>query len=269
MRFFFAFFKLTKIQIAIFSSFTMFFFAPFNKENFYLFFSLFLFIQAALSLNSIQEIKIDTLMKRTQSRPLVTKEIDLNTAYIITFFLFFISSFLALYKGYIIPLLVMITGAFLYNILYTPLKIKYISGYIFGFLSGAIPPFTGLISSKEEFKLSLILFFLFFILWQIQHTLVLQRINLEDLKRANIYFFPLIESNFALKKFLFFLSAIVSIFSSIYFFNIWHPYFILINFLYFIFSLYFILKNLYNYLLKTLNIFLFSLCLLSIFCNSL
>jgi protoheme IX farnesyltransferase len=136
---------------------------------------IFMLAAGAVSLNGLQEIYVDTLLRRTSGRPLasgvMSRAAGLRQAQI-------------LLAGGIIILLVSFStpgpavagcvAVILYNAVYTPLKYRTIWAIIPGALCGAIPPYIGWLAAGGEPVSALIgAAAMLLALWQIPHFLLI------------------------------------------------------------------------------------------------
>ncbi|SDP63079.1 protoheme IX farnesyltransferase [Desulforhopalus singaporensis] len=139
------------------------------------------------SLNSIQERKIDSTMKRTASRPLVNGRIRVCQAFVQALLLL-VAGGMLIYLGSSGSWLVTMIGCFaivLYNGVYTPLKQSTPYALIPGAVCGALPPCIGWLGSGGELFSypHWLLFFLFF-LWQVPHFWLITLYHKNDYKNS-------------------------------------------------------------------------------------
>lgn len=222
-------------------------------------------VSMALSLNSIQDKDVDSMMQRTKFRPLVTNEISLFTAYLLTFSLLLISFVFMLFIRNFPIFLIMLIGVFIYNFFYTPLKKKFLFGYFIGFFAGMVPPLIGFLATSSKINVYHIYVFTFFVLWQILHTLVIHKIYLEDFQRAKLPLFPFVKDNHLLKIIFYLLTIVISIPISIFFLYKGIYAILFLDLLFFLISFHFINRNKEKFFLKVLNFYLLFICLLSVY----
>jgi len=121
------------------------------------------------SMNQYSESEADSIMKRTNRRPIPTKKITGKNALISSLLFFTAGSILLLLNGFV-PFLLGAFNAFLYNVVYTRLKKVTLLSIIPGALVGAIPPLIGFSASGAQFlNQGIIGFSLFMFLWQLPH----------------------------------------------------------------------------------------------------
>ena len=148
-----------------------------------------LLVGAANGLNQVYEVNIDALMDRTKYRPLPTKRIPVHYALIFSLLLGFLGClFLALinFKCAFFGLL----SAFIYVLIYTPLKtVTPLSGFI-GAFPGATPFMLGWVAVTNKFGLEAGILFSIQFIWQFPHFWSIAWIRYEDYKRAGINLLP-------------------------------------------------------------------------------
>jgi heme o synthase len=131
---------------------------------------IFLLACGASALNQIQELKIDTRMKRTENRPLPAGTISLSAAWLVTLGFFILGS-LVLYLGPGVPtLLIGLSTSFWYNAIYTPLKKITAFAAVPGSVVGALPPLAGYVAGGGDLaNFSTMVLGIFFFIGQIPH----------------------------------------------------------------------------------------------------
>ena len=144
----------------------------------------FLTAGGAAALNHFLERNIDKLMKRTQDRPLPSGKISPTVAAIIGFALLFSGlGILWIWTNSWVVFLSFLT-AFLYVLVYTPLKqISWINTFV-GAIPGAIPPLAGWVAVAGH--LDPVAWQLFWILyfWQMPHFFAIAWALKDDYERA-------------------------------------------------------------------------------------
>ncbi|CAL4323165.1 Protoheme IX farnesyltransferase [Buchnera aphidicola (Chaitophorus sp. 3695)] len=155
----------------------------------------FFMIACGCVLNNILDIKNDKKMKRTKKRVLVNKYISINSAYIFSFFLFFLGSLTLLLFLNKLVYMISLFGLFIYVIIYTILlKKKSQYATIIGALSGSCPIIIGYFSIEHYFNFISIILFLIHFFWQIPHSYAIYLIYLKDYKKAKIPVFPIVNN---------------------------------------------------------------------------
>ena len=148
-----------------------------------------LLVGAANGLNQVYEVNTDALMHRTKGRPLPTKRIPLENALVFSLMLGFLGviclaliNFRCAFFGSL--------SAFIYVLMYTPLKtISPISGFI-GAFPGATPFMLGWVAVTDQFGLETGILFAIQFLWQFPHFWSIAWIRYEDYQRAGINLLP-------------------------------------------------------------------------------
>jgi protoheme IX farnesyltransferase len=144
-------------------------------------------------LNMVMERDTDSLMKRTQNRPLPSGRILPGEATIFGAFLSFCG---VLYLGISVNLLTALL-AFLtlsgYLFLYTPLKIKTSLSTWIGAVPGALPTLMGWAAARGEITFESLILFSVLYLWQLPHFLSLAWLYREDYARAGFPMLPVLD----------------------------------------------------------------------------
>ena len=140
-------------------------------------------------LNQVYEVNIDALMDRTKNRPLPTKRITLNAAFIFSLILGFLGIFILSTINFrcaffgSLSCLIYVAG-------YTPLKTNTpLSGFI-GAFPGAMPFMLGWVAVSNQFSLETGILFAIQFLWQFPHFWSIAWIRYLDYKKANIQLLP-------------------------------------------------------------------------------
>jgi protoheme IX farnesyltransferase len=134
---------------------------------------LFLAISASV-MNQIQEIDIDSSMKRTRNRPLPTGRIGIREARLYFYFCLAAGSFLLFAGGNLVAALTGLFTVLWYNGIYTNAKRLTEYAIIPGALTGALPPFIGWIAAGgAASEHQIISVGLLFFVGQIPHFLLL------------------------------------------------------------------------------------------------
>ncbi len=148
-----------------------------------------LLVGASNGLNQVYEVNVDKLMERTKNRPLPTKRISINNAFIFSlilglvgvFFLALINSRCAIFGA---------LSSLIYVMGYTPLKTTTpISGFI-GAFPGAMPFMLGWVAVKGYFGLETGILFAIQFLWQFPHFWSIAWVRYADYQNAGIKLLP-------------------------------------------------------------------------------
>ena len=144
--------------------------------------------------NQILEIKTDTLMSRTKSRPLPVQIISKIEAIIFCAIIGTLGLFLLYtinYKSMMLGLFSMIV----YVLIYTPLKQKSAIAVFVGAIPGSIPPLLGYVAVSNDFGLEPGVLFMLQFFWQFPHFWALAWKLDEDYQKAGFRLLPSIEKN--------------------------------------------------------------------------
>ena len=146
---------------------------------------------AAAIINHVVDQKIDSLMDRTKSRPLVNGSIKPLHAIYFALFLSF-SSIILLYilvnqLTALLTLLSIIIYSFIYSVYLKNLTSQNI---VIGGIAGAMPPLLGWTSITNQIEPFPIILFLIIFLWTPPHFWALAVYKYDDYKKANIPMLP-------------------------------------------------------------------------------
>lgn len=194
--------ELTKFRITFFVSLTTFvgYILHNGKIDFNFIlptFGVLILASGASALNEYQERKLDSKMKRTNSRPIPSCRITANNALFVSISLVLLGSLVL----FIHDPLVMMIGVFTllwYNGIYTPIKKKTSLAIIPGALVGALPPVIGWVASGGQlFDDKILGFALFMFIWQIPHFWLLVLLYDDQYKKAG---FPTLSKIFTFNQ---------------------------------------------------------------------
>ena len=148
----------------------------------------------ANALNQFLERDLDAKMKRTESRPLPSRRIPEEHAFIFGI-LFSITGvfFLSFLVNFLTGFLAIITLVS-YLLCYTPLKGKTSLCTLVGAISGAMPPLMGWTAVRGELSLEAWVLFSILFLWQLPHFLAIAWVCREDYARANLPMLPVLDA---------------------------------------------------------------------------
>lgn len=139
--------------------------------------------------NQILEREEDSLMKRTQNRPLVTQEISVVNAVVLCIVFLLVGSYFLLSINTASFLLGL--GAFIsYSFVYTPLKSRTPWAVFVGAFPGAIPPMLGAIAQTGSFGFIPGLLFFVQFMWQFPHFWAIAWAMHDDYLRAGYFLLP-------------------------------------------------------------------------------
>lgn len=144
--------------------------------------------------NQIIERDLDAIMKRTKIRPLPTKKISVNVAFVIGLLM----ALLGLWCLYMINIKTALFSAismFLYTCVYTPLKLRSPLSVFVGAIPGAIPFMLGWVAVDGEFGVETGALFLIQFLWQFPHFWSIAWMLDDDYKKAGFKMLPTNKKN--------------------------------------------------------------------------
>ena len=142
-------------------------------------------------INHIFDVHLDSLMKRTSSRPIVKGYITRTQAIIFSVALFALGSFLLLY--FTNPLTSILTAAtfVFYGFIYTKyLKFMTSQNIVIGGLAGAMPPLLGWTAVTNTIDPNALLLVLIILVWTPPHFWSLAIHKVEDYKEAGVPMLP-------------------------------------------------------------------------------
>ena len=147
------------------------------------------------TLNHYLEREADGYMVRTQNRPLPAKLISPYVALIYGILMTIGGSILLLLKVNMLTGFLALLTAFLYALVYTPLKkITWLNTSI-GSIPGALPIIGGWTAARGEINTMALVLFGIMYLWQHPHFYAIAWICKDDYKKANYKMLPVIDPN--------------------------------------------------------------------------
>lgn len=149
----------------------------------------FLVTAASNGINQLLEVRQDSLMERTQKRPLVTQKIKPKTGLFISLLCLIFGSLL-LFSINLPSFLLGISAFVSYSFIYTPLKGKTPWAVFIGAFPGAIPPMLGAIAHTGTFGFIPGLLFFIQFMWQFPHFWAIAWVMHEDYLRAGYFLLP-------------------------------------------------------------------------------
>ncbi|BBJ31693.1 MULTISPECIES: heme o synthase [spotted fever group] len=156
---------------------------------------------SAGAINMWYDRDIDSLMKRTQKRPIVRGAIEPDEA--LSFGLitgFFAVFFMALCVNLLASFLLLFT-IFYYICIYTIwLKRRSIQNIVIGGVSGALPPVIGYAAVSNTISLESIILFLIIFIWTPPHSWALALFCNEDYKNCKVPMMPAVKGTLYTKK---------------------------------------------------------------------
>lgn len=145
---------------------------------------------SANAFNQIIERERDALMKRTQNRPLPTRQLSIGEATVFAllmalFGFHFLSHYVTPYAG-ILGML----SFFIYVLLYTPMKLKSSFAVWVGAIPGALPVLIGYYAATHQIDSMALLLFGIQFFWQFPHFWIIAWLGYEDYQKAGYYLLP-------------------------------------------------------------------------------
>ena len=148
-----------------------------------------LVVAASNAFNQIYEVEQDALMNRTKNRPLPAGTMTVAQAYTAAV----LALLLGLFMLYSINVLSAFFGglsAFLYAVIYTPLKARTSLAVFVGAFPGAIPYMLGWVAARNDFDIETGTLFAQQFFWQFPHFWAIAWFSFEDYKRAGYNLLP-------------------------------------------------------------------------------
>lgn len=142
-------------------------------------------------INHIFDVRLDSLMERTSSRPIVKGYISRRQAIVFSVALFVLGSFLLLY--FTNPLTWILTALtfIFYGFIYTKyLKFMTSQNIVIGGLAGAMPPLLGWTAVSNSIDPNALLLVLIILVWTPPHFWSLAIHKVEDYKEAGVPMLP-------------------------------------------------------------------------------
>lgn len=145
------------------------------------------------TLNQYIERDLDSLMRRTRSRPLPDRRLHPAEALAFGLMLSALAiAYLALAINHLTAVLGVLTFAS-YLLIYTPLKTRTTLSTAVGALPGAMPPLMGWAAARNELGVEAWILFAILFLWQFPHFLAIAWMYRDDYARAGIRMLPVVE----------------------------------------------------------------------------
>ncbi|MCC8406386.1 MAG: heme o synthase [Rickettsia endosymbiont of Sceptobius lativentris] len=192
------------MSLVIFTGFVGMWFAPYSVHPFIAGIAVVCIALGAGSAGAINmwyDRDIDSLMKRTQKRPIVRGAIEPDEA--LSFGLitgFFAVFFMALCVNLLASFLLLFT-IFYYICIYTIwLKRRSIQNIVIGGVSGALPPVIGYAAVSNTISLESIILFLIIFIWTPPHSWALALFCNDDYKNCKVPMMPAVKGNLYTKK---------------------------------------------------------------------
>jgi protoheme IX farnesyltransferase len=153
-----------------------------------------LVVAGASALNQVLERGTDSLMSRTENRPLASGRLSAIEGWGFGLALAFGGlAYLGLTLRYILPMVVAGFAFLSYVFIYTPLKKKTSLNTLVGAVPGALPPVIGWTAVTGSFDPEAAALFLIVFLWQVPHFLAIARIYRDEYARAGMRMLPVVD----------------------------------------------------------------------------
>lgn len=144
-------------------------------------------------LNNYLEREPDGRMHRTQGRALPAGDVDAAHALSFGVLLTLVGVCLLVWKTNVLTGFIVLLTAFLYVLVYTPLKrVTWLNTSI-GAIPGALPPVSGWVAATGDVQLGAVVLFLILFAWQHPHFYAIAWMHREDYARAGFKMLPVIE----------------------------------------------------------------------------
>lgn len=144
-------------------------------------------------LNHYLERDVDGLMKRTRNRPLPTGRIKPGTALSMGFVLVLSGVFFLLFTAGLLTAFLALLSAFLYVVVYTPMKRQNWLNTSLGAVPGALPPVGGWTAATGTIDPGAVVLFLILFAWQHPHFYAIAWIFRDDYRRGGFKMLPVVE----------------------------------------------------------------------------
>jgi protoheme IX farnesyltransferase len=144
-------------------------------------------------INHYMERDIDAKMERTQNRPLPLGLISPESALIFGVNLLLIGLLILFLKVNVLTAFFALLGAFLYNLVYTPMKRLTWWNTFVGSIPGALPPLWGWTAASGELHPGAWILFAILLVWQHPHFFAIAWMYRKDYARADLKMLPVVE----------------------------------------------------------------------------
>ena len=142
-------------------------------------------------INHIFDVRLDSLMERTSSRPIVKGYISRRQAIVFSVALFVLGSFLLLYFTNPLTWILTVLTFIFYGFIYTKyLKFMTSQNIVIGGLAGAMPPLLGWAAVSNSIDPNALLLVLIILVWTPPHFWSLAIHKVDDYKEAGVPMLP-------------------------------------------------------------------------------
>lgn len=150
----------------------------------------FLLSGASTTINQIWERDVDTLMKRTQNRPLPTGRVGVGEASVLALVTANIALVLLLQFTNVLTAMLALLSLILYSFVYTPLKKVSPVAVLVGAFPGALPPLLGWVAATGAISQEALVIFGIQFIWQFPHFWAIAWVADDDYRRAGFKLLP-------------------------------------------------------------------------------
>ena len=144
-------------------------------------------------LNQYLERDVDRLMERTRNRPLPTGRVKPGVAMCLGFALVLGGVFFLLFTVGLLTAFLALLSAFLYVVVYTPMKRYNWLNTSLGAVPGALPPVGGWTAATDSIDPGAIVLFLILFAWQHPHFYAIAWMCRDDYRRGGLKMLPVVE----------------------------------------------------------------------------
>ena len=144
-------------------------------------------------LNQYLERDVDGLMERTRHRPLPAGRVKPGTALLMGFVLVLSGVFFLLFTTGLLTAFLALLSAFLYVVVYTPIKRQSWLNTSLGAVPGALPPVGGWTAATDAIDPGAVVLFLILFAWQHPHFYAIAWLFRDDYRRGGFKMLPVVE----------------------------------------------------------------------------
>jgi protoheme IX farnesyltransferase len=151
-----------------------------------------LVIGGGCTLNNCIDRDIDSIMKRTQARPLVTKAVSVRRALIFGLILALAGLVLLQLVTNVLTAMIATFGFIIYVFAYSLWLKRSPHGTWVGGLSGAVPPLAAYCAASNQFDWAALVIYVMYVLWQFPHAYAIGILHLEDYILVSMPILPVV-----------------------------------------------------------------------------
>ena len=129
-------------------------------------------------------------MKRTKNRPIPSGALRPATVFILSILMILAGAIVLALRVNALSALITLTGAVIYNFIYTPLKYRSAICTYVGAISGSLPPVMGWVAATGRLDLRAAALGILLYFWQLPHSFSLSFLYRDDYKSAGCVPFP-------------------------------------------------------------------------------